>query len=258
MTDAGLSAVSRTALGVVRARAVESARTDRIFDDPFAAGFLDALRAEALPLTPALQLHVAVRTRFYDDYLRTAGCPQVVLLGAGLDTRAYRLPWPDGTTLYELDLPPVLTLKAALLEPSGARPTCRRVPLAADLRDPWDVLLREAGFDPSQPTAWLAEGLLVYLDGPEVEHVLATVGALSAPGSRLACEGPRRGTGEMPAAGDVAQLWRGGLGGELPEWLGAHGWDVGITSLAELARDYARADAGTATSTFLVAERPTA
>jgi methyltransferase (TIGR00027 family) len=256
VTEAALSAVSRTALGVVRARAVESARADRLFDDPFAQGFLDALGSEALPLTPALQLHVAVRTRFYDDYLRDAGCPQVVVLGAGLDTRAHRLAWPDGTTLFELDLPPVLALKAALLAPSPVPPACRRVPLGVDLREPWDVPLRAAGLDPAVPTAWLAEGLLVYLDGPEVEAVLATVGALSAPGSRLACEGPRGGTGATEAAGEVAQLWRGGLGAELPERLRARGWEVATTRLADLARGYGRAGAEAATSTFLVAQRP--
>jgi len=255
VTAAALSDVSRTAIGVVRARAAESARPDRLFDDPFAQTFLNTAGIEGGGLRPALQLHVAVRTRFYDDQLRAAGCRQVVLLGAGLDTRAYRLDWPDGTTLFELDLPPLLSLKEALLVQAGAEPRCRRVALGVDLRDAWDVPLLAAGFDPAVPTAWLAEGLLVYLDEAAAGHVLTTATALSAAGSRLACEGARLGNTSTQAAGEVAQLWRGGLGGDLPAWLHAHGWRTATSSLAELAHAYGRSGADAATSTFLAAER---
>jgi methyltransferase (TIGR00027 family) len=192
-----------------------------------------------------------VRTRFYDDYLRTAGCRQVVLLGAGLDARAYRLPWPAGTTVFELDLPPVLALKDRLL---GAAPTCTRVPIPVDLRDAWDVPLRAAGFDPGQPTAWLAEGLLVYLERPAAQHVLATLTALSAAGSTIACEGPRSGPAVAQPVGDVARLWHGGLGADLTAELRAHGWTVQVSALADVAREYGRG-ADATTSTFVVARR---
>src|SRR4051812_18154369 len=111
--------VSRTALGVARIRAAESRRSAALFADPYAEVLLAAAPAlEPVPATEAAQavyrrlsFQVVIRTRFYDDFLLAAvgaGCTQVVLLAAGLDTRAQRLSWPTGTRLFELDLPPVL------------------------------------------------------------------------------------------------------------------------------------------------------
>ncbi|MER6798560.1 SAM-dependent methyltransferase, partial [Amycolatopsis mediterranei] len=180
-----LPAVSRTAIGVAALRAYESRRPDRLFDDPYAAAFFEAGRS-ALPGTspegPQAGLgamfypQVVIRTRFYDDYLLGAGCAQVVLLAAGLDTRAFRLAWPDGTRLFELDLPEVLAFKDEVLGRHGAEPACARVVVPADLREDWAAALREAGFDPAVPTAWLAEGLLMYLTPEEAERLLTTVG----------------------------------------------------------------------------------
>ncbi|MEV4259539.1 SAM-dependent methyltransferase, partial [Spirillospora sp. NPDC049652] len=134
--------VGRTALGVARMRAAEHRRPDRLFTDPFAAAFAaagpPAPPGRDGPMRDLLILQVIVRTRFYDDYLRAAadaGIRQVVLLAAGLDTRAFRLDWPAGTRLFEVDLPDVLAFKAATL--ADAEPRCERAAVAADLREEW-------------------------------------------------------------------------------------------------------------------------
>src|SRR5579884_2771734 len=163
-----------TALLVARARANESRRPDRLFDDPLAAAFVKAggevlARAEqSLPggddVNRWREDSVALRTSFLDGVLVSAceaGCRQVVLLAAGLDARAFRLDWPPGTRLYELEMPDVLSFKERVLADAGAKPRCERIVVPADLRDAaWPARLQAAGFDARQPTAWIAEGLL--------------------------------------------------------------------------------------------------
>lgn len=142
-------------------------------------------------LGASLGRHVVIRTRFFDDYLldaAAAGVRQVVLLAAGLDTRAFRLPWPGGVRVFELDLPEVLTFKAQVLARSGAAPCCGRAVLPVDLRTDWRGALLASGHDLGQPTAWLVEGLLIYLTATEAGRLLADITATSAPGSRLAFE----------------------------------------------------------------------
>ncbi|WP_344339923.1 SAM-dependent methyltransferase, partial [Kitasatospora putterlickiae] len=155
-TSDPLSPVSRTALSVALVRAYESSRPDALFDDPYAAAFATAAGVP-LPasgprgaLAEALVAHGTLRTRFYDDRLLAAGADQVVLLAAGLDTRAHRLEWPAGTRLFELDLHPVLDFKDQVLDGLGAEPGCRRTVLSADLLDSrWPARLVDAGFDPA-------------------------------------------------------------------------------------------------------------
>ncbi|MBX8688854.1 SAM-dependent methyltransferase, partial [Mycobacterium sp. 20091114027_K0903767] len=118
-----------------------------------------------------------------------AGIRQAVILAAGLDSRAYRLPWPDGTVVYEVDQPEVIEFKSATMASLGAVPTTDRRTVAIDLRFDWPTALAEAGFDPSVPTAWIAEGLLGYLPGDAQDRLLDQVTALSAPGSRFGVEG---------------------------------------------------------------------
>ncbi|OBJ88319.1 SAM-dependent methyltransferase [Mycobacterium gordonae] len=135
---------------------------------------------------------MAIRTRFFDDFFRSAtdaGIRQAVILAAGLDSRAYRLPWPPGTTVFEVDQPQVIEFKTATLSGLGARPTADRRTVAVDLREDWPAALREAGFDPTQRTAWIAEGLLGYLPADAQDRLLDQIGALSVPGSRFATEG---------------------------------------------------------------------
>jgi methyltransferase (TIGR00027 family) len=259
-----LPAVSRTAVGVAALRAYESKRPDRLFEDPFAAAFFEAGRS-VLPdvgsggmqagLGALMYPQIVIRTRFFDDYLLDAGRAQVVLLAAGLDTRAFRLAWPSGTRLFEVDLPEVLAFKDDVLAAQGASPSCERVVVAADLREDWAAALREAGFDPATPTAWLVEGLLIYLSYEEAGRLLTTVGELSAPGSRVAFE---HGTGapdslvaRVRAAEDgehVTGLWRGGLGTTAPEWLAARGWAPSTVTRAEAADGYGRPSDDNATA----------
>ncbi|WP_235022299.1 SAM-dependent methyltransferase [Amycolatopsis alkalitolerans] len=243
-----LTGVGRTALGVAVVRAHENRREDRLFSDPYAQSFVDALPG-AFPETPdsngigaAFATHAIIRTRFFDDYLLSAGCAQVVLLAAGLDTTAFRLTWPPGVRLFELDLPHVLAFKDEVLR--DATPRCVRTAVPVDLRENWPTTLRTAGFDPGVRTAWLAEGLLIYLTFDEAAHLLSSVGELSAPGSRLALE-----HGPVPANAwkipkQYTALWKGGLGDGAPDWFAQHGWQVRFDELSRVATSYARTVSG--------------
>lgn len=134
---------------------------------------------------------MACRTRFYDQFFLDAtrgGIGQVVILASGLDSRAYRLPWPAGTVVYEVDMPEVIEFKTLTLGDLGAEPTAQRRTVAIDLRDDWASALRAAGFDPQAPSAWSAEGLVVYLPDDAQDALFDNVTSLSAPGSRLAFE----------------------------------------------------------------------
>ncbi|OBK71309.1 class I SAM-dependent methyltransferase [Mycobacterium sp. 1274761.0] len=200
--------VGATALGVAAARAVETARDDALIRDEFAyllvsaAGPQWAQMASADPHWVAedeefRRLHEmsrdyqAVRTHYFDEFFATAmraGIRQVVILAAGLDSRAYRLQWPAGTTVFEIDQPKVLEYKTRTLNAHGAQPRARRVPVAVDLRNDWPAALTAAGFDAAQPTAWLAEGLLPYLPADAQDRLFELVTTHSVPGSRIAVE----------------------------------------------------------------------
>ncbi len=272
--------VGKTALGVARVRARESQREDRLFDDPYAQAFVDAAPG-AFPeeravrerpaaygplasLGAAFYAHAIIRTRFYDEYLTAAtaaGGRQVVLLAAGLDTRAFRLAWPAGTRVFELDLPGVLAFKEAVLGARGAVPRCERVTVPADLREDWPSRLTAAGFGPARPATWLAEGLVIYLTAGEAGRLFTLVTELSAPGGRLAFEHDPAGLDTMtatarqlPAMRKYTSLWKGGLG-DPPGWLSSHGWQPRFHELATLARSYRRPVPGPGRSGFLTAVR---
>ncbi|MFG2006360.1 SAM-dependent methyltransferase [Spirillospora sp. NPDC048911] len=265
-----LSGVARTALGVARMRAAEQARPDRLFDDPYAQAFVDAA-PDTLPrhlpapgsLPELMAFQAVVRTRFYDDYLLAScgegGRRQVVLLAAGLDTRAYRLPWPDGVRLYEVDLPEIFAFKEGLLAGVHAAPSCTRFVCPADLRGDWPRGLIEAGFSPDEPTVWLLEGLLIYLDAARAAALLTTVGVLSAPGSRLSAESGdnvgwlREKAREVPTLARAASLWKGGLGDGTAGWLERHGWRTEPHTLAAVAGSYGRPAPDGVRSGFLTA-----
>ena len=134
---------------------------------------------------------MAVRTKYFDDYLTdstAAGVRQAVILASGLDSRAFRLPWPAGTVVYELDQPDVVEFKTRTLAGIGAQPTATRRTIGIDLREDWPTALQDAGFDPAAPTAWLAEGLLIYLPPEAQDRPFDDLTALSAPGSTVATE----------------------------------------------------------------------
>ncbi|MEP6600006.1 MAG: SAM-dependent methyltransferase [Actinomycetota bacterium] len=268
--------VGRAAIGVAAIRQRESQRPDRLFEDPYAAAFTaaaaggfadhDVVSGGPSELAVVFADHAVIRTRFFDDYLVSAaedGSRQVVLLAAGLDTRAFRLSWPEGTRLFELDRPDVLSFKQAVLDEQGAVPQCERTALPADLCDPdWIAELVAAGFDRTTPTAWLIEGLLLYLTPEEAAALLATVSEMSASTSHLALEhGAIADTALMSAAeADPAMhedtiLWKGGLAAGALNRLTHHGWDVQTHDRTQLAVSYRRSTPAHATGGFITAIR---
>ena len=200
--------VGATALGVAAARAVETAGRDPLIHDDFAQTLVSSAGpAWARLADPELAWldgdehgqrahrlgidYQAVRTHFFDEYFDnavSAGIRQVVILAAGLDSRAYRLNWPPGTAVHEIDQPKVLEYKTGILERHGAVPTASRRPVPVDLRDDWPAALSATGFDRTQPTAWLAEGLLPHLPSDAQDRLFEMFTALSAPGSQVAIE----------------------------------------------------------------------
>jgi len=201
--------VGVTATMVAAARAMATRDDRRLIDDPFAeplvravglSFFVDMLdgRVDTSAFgdggperVQAMIAGMAMRTRFFDDYVTSAtanGIRQAVILAAGLDSRAYRLTWPPGTVVYEVDQPAVVEFKTTAMAELGAEPTATRRTVGVDLREDWPAALRAAGFDPSAPTAWLAEGLLIYLPPEAQDRLLDTITGLSAPGSAVATE----------------------------------------------------------------------
>ena len=199
------SSVGATATMVAAQRAL--GHREKLIDDPYAEPLVRAVGMDlftrmldgdldltdvAPAFTPRRAAEsMAVRTRFFDKMFldgAAAGVRQAVILAAGLDARGYRLPWPDGTVVYEVDQPEVIEFKSTTLEGIGATPTATHRTVAIDLRDDWPKALKDNGFDPSKPTAWSAEGLLIYLPPDAQDKLFDDITALSAPGSRLATE----------------------------------------------------------------------
>lgn len=253
--DDALPPVSATAVGVAMIRAAESARPDRLFDDPLAPAFVAASGWTRPAPTPEQQVRaralvewVAVRTRFLDDVVRdgcTTGCAQVVILAAGLDARAFRLGLAPSVRLFELDLPEILAFKDGVVATEGRAATCERVVVPADLTGPWPVALARAGFDPAVPTVWLAEGLLVYLTRAQNEVLLDDVSVLAAPGSRLGLTLSSRTEGADPTTDDEPvfeheRLWRSASPGDADAWLGPRGWSVDVYRADDRAAAYGR------------------
>jgi methyltransferase (TIGR00027 family) len=177
-----------TARWTAGVRARESAREDRLFEDPWAEALTGKEGAEWLAQRPEdSTLPMAIRARFFDDFLqdvsRQYAIRQVVLMAAGLDTRAFRLDWPAGTCLFELDQPEVLQYKERVLHAAGAWPTCQRQLVEADLTCPWQEKLTQSGFDPHAPSLWLLEGFLFYLSNESISQVIDSVTNLAASGS---------------------------------------------------------------------------
>ena len=180
-------AVAATGLLVAAMRAEESARDDALFHDPFAERLAGEdgrrLLTEATAETGQPSAPIVVRTRLYDEALVRVAASQAVILAAGMDARSYRLRWPKGTTVFEVDQPHVMAIKDERL--AGEKPRCRRVAVGVDLADDWPKALEVQWFNPEVPTIWLIEGLLQYLEASAVDQLFARVDALSAPGSVL-------------------------------------------------------------------------
>jgi methyltransferase (TIGR00027 family) len=199
------SSVGATATMVATQRALAS--REELIDDPFAEPLVRAVGVDFFTqmmdgeidlgeVDPELTVRrategMAVRTRFFDRLFTDAGAAgvrQAVILASGLDARAYRLPWPSGTIVYEIDQPDVIEFKTRTLAQLGADPTADRRAVGMDLRDDWPNALTNSGFDRTQPTAWIAEGLLIYLPADAQDRLFDNITELSVPGSRLATE----------------------------------------------------------------------
>jgi len=252
--------VGATALGVAMARAAESDCGCPLFIDRYAQLFVDAAVARGWDPTdiakhlPLVQGYAAARTKWFDEYFIAAGAngiDQAVILAAGLDARAWRLPWVSGTVVYEIDQPQVLAFKAETLAAHNARPASRYRAVPIDLRADWPKALQEAGFEPSAPTAWSAEGLVPYLSPADQDLLFERIRKLSAAGSRIAVETL------SPSAFDPDYLERGreflGDGGpdlpdllfkeeraDLGQWLADRDWEVTTIDGLDLMRRFDR------------------
>ena len=182
-------ALGATARWTASARAQESARADRLFNDPWAAALAGKQGAAWLATRSGNVAPMVIRTRYFDEFLQRVveqpGLRQIVLVAAGLDTRAYRLDWPEGTRLFELDQPAVLQYKVDVLQAARAKPTCARQPVEADLMGDWVTPLIAGGFDSTQPSVWLLEGFLFYIPNEAILQILDRISSLSAPKSWL-------------------------------------------------------------------------
>jgi methyltransferase (TIGR00027 family) len=274
------SSVGATATMVAAARAIATKADDALIDDPFAEPLVRAvgvdfftklasgeLRAEDLDVDHAsvgmarMTDNMAVRTKFFDAFFIDAaasGIRQAVILASGLDSRAYRLAWPVGTTVYEIDQPEVIEFKTRTLADFGAEPTADRRTVAIDLRFDWPAALIAAGFDPSRPTAWSAEGLLGYLPPEAQDKLLDTITELSAIGSRVAVESvpsidPADHEKAIERMREAAQQWRNhgfeldfadliylGDRNEASAYLADHGWQVSSQSVKQLLSENGR------------------
>lgn len=246
------SAVESTAFVIALARAEESRRPDRLITDELAGEFVaaaggsGAVPYSSLRATPVHQDFFAVRTRFFDDFVLGAGCRQVVLLGAGLDTRAHRLALPRDTRVFEVDLPAVLGFKAEVLTSAGTTPHCELVTVPADLTGDWAGALVRAGLRPGEPVAWVAEGLLFFLARSVQDAVLTTLTGLSAPGSVIGVEHVNNAfIAGTPGGLDLAEFarngaeWQSGVDDPVA-WLAGHGWAAEVVEPTDVARALGR------------------
>lgn len=251
-----MDSVATTALYTAVIRARESTRPDRLFNDPLAGALAgpqgDELISWMESTSPGAADNptVPIRTRFFDDTIEhivgESGVDQIVILAAGLDTRAFRLSLPPGIALFEVDRPEVLDLKASRLTELGAVPRCRRTAIPADLSGDWSNTLGESGFERSRPAVWLAEGLSPYLTDAQVHHFLATLSELAAPGSWLLTDVFSRSFLTSPQlAGFLAMMAANSspiqFGTDDPEELvRAHGWRPQVTQLGGEGANFGR------------------
>ncbi|MGH3522621.1 MAG: class I SAM-dependent methyltransferase [Mycobacterium sp.] len=264
------TSVGSTALFVATARALEAQKPDPLAVDPFAEVFCRAIGGASADVLdgkiPEHQLKTSdfgqhfvnfqgARTRYFDDYFRRAadaGVRQVVILAAGLDSRAYRLRWPDETTIFELDRPQVLDFKREVLAGQGAEPNAERREVAVDLREDWPQALRNSGFDADAPSAWIIEGLLIYLPATAQQQLFTGIDALAAPGSHVAVEdGAPMPPDDFAAAVDAErnsgddrrvfhQLVYNEQCAPAEQWFGERGWTAVATPLADYLREHGR------------------
>ncbi|WP_099021814.1 class I SAM-dependent methyltransferase [Mycolicibacterium palauense] len=269
------SSVGATATMVAAARTLASTEPGAIIDDPFAAPLVRAVGIDFFTRLVDGELQIpgdgeagagvalmtdvmAVRTRFFDDFFLDAGragVRQAVILASGLDARPYRLPWPDGTVVYEIDQPEVIEFKSATMAALGAQPTAQRRTVPIDLRQDWPTALREHGLDTARPVAWSAEGLLMYLPPEAQDRLFDDITALSAPGSMLATEfhggelsrtlsqRAQEMVGQWGDHGfdiDLGELFYDGDRSHVVDYLSERGWTVSTRTRPEVFAQYGR------------------
>ncbi|OYN81326.1 class I SAM-dependent methyltransferase [Mycolicibacterium sphagni] len=264
------TSVGSTALFVAAARALEAQKLDPLAVDKFAEIFCRAAggpwaavvdgEAPDHPLkSEGFGRHFvtfqAARTRYFDTYFRRAaqaGVRQIVLLAAGLDSRGYRLDWPAGTVVYELDQPQVLEFKRDTLAAHSASATAERREIAVDLRDDWPQALRDSGFRSDEPSAWIAEGLLIYLPASAQEQLFAGIDSFASSGSHLAVEEGRpmdrdvfqAKVQEAKAADNERGQWWQLVYNEqhapAAQWFAERGWSAEETTLLDYLADVGR------------------
>ncbi|AGB21471.1 methyltransferase, putative, TIGR00027 family [Mycobacterium sp. JS623] len=253
------SSVGATATGVAASRALASKQPNPLINDPYADALVKAVGLEHLnkladgeldygddPLFNRRQMceQIAVRTRYFDDFFIgavSADIRQAVILASGLDTRAYRLWWPREAAVFEIDQPQVLEFKTRVLQDLGAEPAANHRAVPVDLRDDWPAALQDGGFDPDIPTAWIAEGLLIYLPPEAQDRLFDNITALSAPGSRLATEhmdiqgSPDEWTERLSERSrrmgsnlDLTELFYTAERNAADKYLTSKGWDVAV------------------------------
>ncbi|MEV6335396.1 class I SAM-dependent methyltransferase [Nocardia vinacea] len=261
-----VTSVGLTALGVATFRALETLDPEPLIHDDYAAWFVEAAgepyflqKLEEPASAGSVGLFgrfMGIRTKFFDEFFAAAwqqGTRQAVILASGLDARAYRLDWPAGTVVFEIDQPRVLEFKDRVLAEHGAVATADRRALAVDLRDDWPAALTAAGFDPGRPAAWSAEGLLPFLPGSAHDALFERIDALSAPGSCVAADDFGRGMdqhhfdlaerffGSNPFGNlNVRDLWYDDARADPGDWLSQHDWSVRRVTPFDLAADYGR------------------
>jgi methyltransferase (TIGR00027 family) len=264
--------VGATATGVAVGRALASRAANPLITDPFAEPLVRAVGVDFFTRIASGELDptgvddngdfgmvrmgdmMGIRTRFFDDFFMAAaddGIRQAVILASGLDARAYRLPWPAGTTVFEIDQARVLEFKTTTLAELGANPTADRRAVPVDLRHDWPAALRAAGLDPTKPTVWSAEGLMPFLPPDAQDRLLDNITALSPAGSRLATENLRGPSDAVQTMADrmrevtdqwrehgfdieMTDLWYAGDRNDVVDYLNTHGWAAATISVPEL------------------------
>ena len=254
MSSTSTDPVSYTAQIVAAKRAIEQFLPTPLFNDPYAkdlagdevehllAKWREVADKQGRSLADIIAKrtrYIAIRTRFFDDLLLDTlpqfSKPQVVILGSGLDTRAYRLPWTPATSLYEVDMPGVLDYKANALR--AIKPNCRHHMIAGDLENfqsGWIAQLLEAGLRQERPTIWILEGVVMYLPEPSAHSLLRTVAALSCPGSVLGMDAVKSGSilaaqsAKNADRGRVVRHWQFGCD-EPQQLLKGYGWSAVVS-----------------------------
>lgn len=240
-------------------RALETERADRLFADPWAqhlvnaSGWVPPSSGQTIlgRAGPTGASWLVIRTRFIDDALLDTvrrGCRQVVLLGAGLDTRALRLTWPAQTRIFEIDNGDVLDFKQAVLRDIGATVdlVSEHVLLPVDVTQDVTGPLVAAGFSPSAPSVWVAEGLMLYLTAEENDNLLVSVSSLAVAGSRLiltltsAGQHAREETAAAQGCGVHNPFWVSDGPDDPAGWLAKFGWQADVVHPGERAHAYGR------------------